>query len=444
MNETKADLTRKTDIEQKENEAKRIGYKILALAKDSVLHELPLFERAAARLVCAANDTLGLASDGGLLLFEPWYLFSLFRQGQSLVNRAWLHTLLHALLCHSLVGGKIKRPLWDLACDVAVENIIREFDSPQLISPNEEAQALFTEGLRGQGIRLTAEQLYKAFCDSLLSEEQAQEIRERFFVDQHILWYENDRKPGETVKVDLGEEWKQLAQKLEAQLSSGNTGSALAQNLHELCRSGKSYTRFLRRFGRTREIMRLSQDEYDRNYYAFGMDHYGNIPLIEPLEYSDRKRLRDLVIAIDTSGSVKGELVERFIQHSYDILMSSEQFEQRFHVMLVQCDEQIHEKVSVHTREEFARYAGSLTVKGLGGTDFRPVFQMMEEEIKSGRLAPDSALLYFTDGDGEYPEEKPAWETAFVLFGEAWKKREIPDWAESLILREEDILDGVL
>ena len=113
--------------EQKEQQAGAIAYKILSLAKDSVLSEYPFLERAAARLVPAVNDTYRFAGSGSLLLFDPLYLFTLFRQSQCLVNRAWLHTLLHRLLCHNLVGKSINRPLWNLACDVAVENIMNEW-----------------------------------------------------------------------------------------------------------------------------------------------------------------------------------------------------------------------------------------------------------------------------------------------------------------------------
>ena len=39
---------------------------------------------------------------------------------------------------------------------------------------------------------------------------------------------------------------------------------------------------------------------------------YGNVPLVEPLEYRDDKRIREFVIAIDTSGSVQGDIVQSF------------------------------------------------------------------------------------------------------------------------------------
>ena len=41
------------------------------------------------------------------------------------------------------------------------------------------------------------------------------------------------------------------------------------------------------------------------------------MPLIEPLEYKEVKRIKEFVIAIDTSGSVSGELVQKFIQTAH-------------------------------------------------------------------------------------------------------------------------------
>ncbi len=38
------------------------------------------------------------------------------------------------------------------------------------------------------------------------------------------------------------------------------------------------------------------------------MELYGNMPLVEPLEYKETDRVRDFVIAIDTSESVRGRL----------------------------------------------------------------------------------------------------------------------------------------
>ena len=50
-------------------------------------------------------------------------------------------------------------------------------------------------------------------------------------------------------------------------------------------------------------MMKLNPDEFDYNFYTYGFALYENMPLIEPLEYREVKRIREFVIAIDTSGS---------------------------------------------------------------------------------------------------------------------------------------------
>lgn len=76
-------------------------------------------------------------------------------------------------------------------------------------------------------------------------------------------------------------------------------------------------------------MMKLNPDEFDYNYYTYGLTLYENMPLIEPLEYKEVKRIREFVIAIDTSGSTSGSLVQTFVQKTYNILKSTESFFQR-------------------------------------------------------------------------------------------------------------------
>lgn len=75
--------------------------------------------------------------------------------------------------------------------------------------------------------------------------------------------------------------------------------------------------------------MKVNPDEFDYIFYTYGLKLYENMPLIEPLEYREVKRIREFVIAIDTSGSVAGEQVQRFVQKTYNILKSTESFFRR-------------------------------------------------------------------------------------------------------------------
>lgn len=72
--------------------------------------------------------------------------------------------------------------------------------------------------------------------------------------------------------------------------------------------------------------MRVNDDEFDYIFYTYGLKLYERMPLIEPLEYKEVKRIKEFVIAIDTSGSVSGELVQKFIQKTYNILKTRKAF----------------------------------------------------------------------------------------------------------------------
>ena len=176
----------------------------------------------------------------------------------------------------------------------------------------------------------------------------------------------------------------------------------------------------------------MDLESFDYILYSYGMEHYGSLPLIEPLEYKEVNRLEELVIAIDTSGSCSREMVRQFLEETYGILSEKENFFRKMEVYLVQCDCCIQSVQIIHSREEWEEYSRNITIQGRGGTDFTPVFRMIEQEKSRGRLRKLRALIYFTDGDGVYPQEKPGYETAFVFLGKKARKGKIPPWALEL------------
>ena len=77
-----------------------------------------------------------------------------------------------------------------------------------------------------------------------------------------------------------------------------------------------------------------------------------------------------------------------------------------------------------------------ITIQGRGGTDFRPVFEFTRKEKAKRELRNLKALIYFTDGDGIYPREKPDYETAFVFVKKTENMRFVPNWAYKLVIGE--------
>ena len=203
----------------------------------------------------------------------------------------------------------------------------------------------------------------------------------------------------------------------------------MLKELGEMQRESIDYTVFLRKFASRRETLRIDDSSFDYIFYTYGMQLYGDMPLIEPLEYSDEKQIRDMVIAIDTSGSTDGPLVKSFIRKSFDILQNTEVIRSKFNIHVIQCDAVIQEDIILHTREDVENYLDSMEIKGLGGTDFRPVFRYVDRLVDSGALNDMRGLLYFTDGKGVFPKRKPGYDTVFIFVGDSGEDIDVPPWA---------------
>lgn len=239
----------------------------------------------------------------------------------------------------------------------------------------------------------------------------------------------------------IRKKWKEIAEELA--ITYGTGGKRRGENrggqreeLSETEKGKYDYRRFLRRFTVTREEMRLDQDAFDPVAYYYGMERYGNLPMMEPLETREGNRLEELVIAIDTSGSCKKETVARFLGETRTILEEKENFFENWNVCLIQCDSFIQEKVMIHSAKEWETYREQMVIRGRGGTDFRPVFEEVERMREKREFRDLKALIYYTDGDGIYPEKKPDYETAFVFVKKSEKMDRVPGWAKKLLVTE--------
>lgn len=240
--------------------------------------------------------------------------------------------------------------------------------------------------------------------------------------------------------------WQEIAQRMQVELEhfarGGQGSSDLSMQLAFANRERQDYSVFLKKFAAAlREQMRVDLDTFDYNYYAYGLHLYGNMPLIEPLEYREGKVIRSFAVILDTSGSVDRSLLEKFLQKTYDCLLSEESFAKRFAVHIVQADCKVQSDVCIHSAQELQEYLRTLTIRGRGGTDFRPALQYVESLQKDGSLPGLKGALYFTDGEGTFPERKPPFEVAFVYVGEDVFRAKVPAWALKVVFSDED--DGV-
>ena len=219
----------------------------------------------------------------------------------------------------------------------------------------------------------------------------------------------------------------------------GSNTKKLALQLTIFNRERQDYSAFLKRFVTGfREVMRVNSDEFDYNYYLYGLKTYGNLPLIEPLEYKERKVISSLAIVIDTSGSVDRALLEKFLHKTYDCIRSEESFSKHFDVHLIQCDNEVRSDVVVRSAQEMDEYLRTLTIRGRGGTDFRPAIGYIESLCSEGQLKNLKGILYFTDGEGVFPAKKPKFEVAFVYVGEEAFQANVPSLALKVVFSEDE------
>lgn len=430
-------------IGNRELAARELAEEILCLSRNQLLVNLRYLDRAIASLKFAMNSQATFCTDGIKLYYSPWFVINLYQTEPACVARNYLHALFHCILRHNFVGKDIIRPAWDLACDVTVENAINELQRPMLSCRRATVQTSLIETIRADLPVLTAERVYRWLLDHGISDSELNEARIPYVGDDHAIWYQiGFPENASEMEVDLSKLWEEISRRMETELEVVmGEKDALTQNLRDLNRARYDYTEFLKHFGVHGEVMRLSDEEFDNNYYTYGMELYGNIPLIEPLEYQDQNKIRDFVIAIDTSGSVQGDVVQKFVQHTHDILARQENFYTKVNLYILQCDDRIQDVAYITDQDEFDTYLKQMEIKGLGETDFRPVFAYVEELLSQGKLPDLRGVLYFTDGKGIFPDAAPGYDTAFIIHDDGFSDVWTPEWAMKLYLSRDDILD---
>jgi hypothetical protein len=253
----------------------------------------------------------------------------------------------------------------------------------------------------------------------------------------------------DTVQLDRSrEQWENAALEMGIQLDAyakmwGIEGSNLSMNLRKVTREKHDYRAFLRKFARMGEQIRVNDDEFDYVFYCYGLSLYGTLPLVEPVEFAEEKRVRDFVIAIDTSASTKDGLVRKFIERTYSILSDETSFFTKMNVLIIQCDAAVTDVARIESLRDLEDYVENPLIKGLGGTDFRPVFDYVDEALREGDLHDLGGLIYFTDGQGTYPKRRPVYETAFVFLDsdDAAASCPVPPWAMKVVLEETFVLE---
>lgn len=559
-----------------------------------------------------------LFTDGEFLYINPYHIFGLYKAEYNMLLRNYLHVILHCIFFHLFIDKTLDEDRWNLACDIAVENIINELDLPTLVPSMQNPQIPEINSLKLRVGSLTAERIYKFFMTNGITDTEIERLKPLFERDNHAFWFmstgnvgsteggkkkdnednykeqkkheqndeevdraEHDGKDeekeqeanneedynnispdtdemkededngdegsnleGDKNKADTGEDenpdadstnksdinedskneearvggeevdrpvdaknqdrsldeeeaisiqekinekigdgenerlennsdnrtnkkpdknydsnnriasqienatyndWKQISERTKEDLLMfasewGQKTNTLKQYIREVNRDKYNYETFLEKFAIIGENVELNDEEFDNIYYTYGLSMYKNVPLVEPLEYKEVNKIKEFAIAIDVSGSVKGDLVQKFIEKTYNILSKRENFFTKVNIHIILCDTDIKNDYKITNLEELKTVLNKIVLEGFGGTDFRPVFDYIEKLKKEGEYKNLKGLIYFTDGLGDYPTKIPDFAIAFCFIKKDYDKNEkkisVPSWAIKIILED--------
>ena len=423
-----------------------LGLEILKTSRTELYLYMRFLDGAFAALPSRALPGICPAgTDGACYYFDPESLAGLYRRGKTYVNCVYLHSILHCLFCHPFPRPGIIPELWSLACDMAVESIIDDLYLRCIYLPKSGFRREVYRKLKQAGGVGTAERIYHHLFLTRPDETTLTRLATEFFRDDHGRWPADSRNPQiENQK----KQWDDLRERMQTEMESfaresSDETRSLTDQIRAENREKYDYKEFLRKFCVLKEEMQVDLDTFDYIFYNYGMELYGNVPLIEPLETKETHKIEDFVIVLDTSMSCRDGLIRRFLEQTMGILGESECFSRRINLHIIQCDDRIQEDVLLINQKEMAEYLQNFTARGLGGTDFRPPFEYVEQLKAMQHFTKLRGLIYFTDGYGTFPVRKPDYDTAFVFLKDDYQDVDVPPWAIKLILDPDDLQEEV-
>lgn len=438
-------------------EIANLAKEVLILSRNMILVHMRFMDMALSKLKCVPIDKDTILTNGEYIFYNPLYVLKCYKKEKEILIRNYLHMVMHCVFRHMYVSLQLNSIYWDIACDIAVENIITELKLKMLSNIRECQQAQYIARIKNDIKQMTAEKIYLYLKQTIHDSQQLVELGNLFYVDDHAIWYMEDEEISQElglvttrndikqvysdleVRVVVEEEWKRISERMQTELlifgkKNGDVPGSMIQNLISVNREKYNYTAFLRKFAVMRDVLKSSEEEFDYIFYNYGLQIYKNMPLIEPLEYKEVRAIKEFVIVIDTSGSTSGNLVQKFLQKTYNVLKSTESFFEKINLHIIQCDAKVQEDIKITSQKELDIYFRAMQIRGMGGTDFRPAFEYVDQLYLNKEFINLNVLIYFTDGFGVFPKRKPRYKTAFVFVEDKYNNYVVPFWAIKLIL----------
>ena len=277
----------------------RMGGEVLAVVRSGLYLDFRFLDMALSALTPVPDERCGvLATDGVNLYYQPSALLRLYQENPKYLNRLYLHTVFHCVFRHLWLKGKRDARLWNLACDIAVENVLDSLNRSSVKRPLTWVRQNAYAAIAAEGRVVAAAPAYRWLAGQ--TPGILRQLEREFYTDDHRLWPKDAPEQPQQMPTPLPQKtWQKIGERMQTELDlrdkeAGDGADALKQQVKAANRSRRSYQDFLRRFCVTREEVHLDPDEFDLNFYTYGLSVYGNMPLIEPLAARESKKIEVL------------------------------------------------------------------------------------------------------------------------------------------------------
>lgn len=391
----------------------------LSAARTRLILDKPFLGALVLRLPMVAADPRWCATTATDA--RAFYYNSAFIEALTLEQTQFMlaHEALHCALSHfARRQHRIKRR-WDIACDLAINPLLVK---DGLKPPPGSLMLPQFEGM-------TAEEIYPS-TDELEDDQET--------LDQHLYDKEDGGGDGsreqpapqtsepsgegaqprqepasagalqprplsETERQQLEVQWQQrLAGAAQQAMRAGKLGGGLARLVDHLLQPQLPWRMLLARY-----MTAVARDDYN---YTRPSRREGDAILP-----SLRSHQVDVIVAVDTSGSISPGEIEEFMSE-----VNAIKGQVRARLTLHACDATLAQD-GPWEYEPWEPFTLPREFKGGGGTRFTPVFDWARD-----RDRPPDLLIYFTDARGEFPTQEPDYPVLWLVKGKAavpWGQR---------------------
>jgi len=375
----------------------------LTKAKAKLMLAHPYFGTVASALTLARNDEiLTFTSDGIVMHYNAEYVDKLSLEE---VEFVMANGAMHSVLGHHERVGERTKWLWQTATDYVVNAMLVKngMQLPQYAYFEEKFEGMYVEEvyemLRAEMMDNSdhsMEQETEQITDSDETGVENLHMQKEHTPDKHAEESQEeenaDEKEEETSlnqeeQEEMKERMEQIFQKLKRQ---GNLPKDLELVVPQYFSHKVDWREFLYGYIAT----------HAKTSYTFAPPNmkflYRGIYL--PSMHSDLLRV---IVAVDTSGSVDEALLATFLGEVTSMMQQYPNYE----IDLITADAKVQSHQTFLPGEPL-----DYTISGGGGTDFRPVFEYIDQQIDYPTL-----LLYFTDGQGVFPQSEPSYDVLWIM-----------------------------